>query len=60
MLESFFKYRAVLNRMRLGPLAQEIDAIADDLARTGYSRATGKRYLSLMGTFSPKTSIEGS
>jgi integrase/recombinase XerD len=52
MLESFFTYRAVLDRIRRGPLAHEIDAIADDLARTGYSRKTGKRYLSLMGTFS--------
>lgn len=36
MLESFFKYRGVLERMRRGPLADEIDSIADDLAHTGY------------------------
>jgi len=52
MLESFFKYRGVLDRLRRGPLQHEIDDIADGLVRTGYSRQTAKRYLSLMGSFS--------
>lgn len=52
MLESFFKYRGVLKRMRRGPLAEELDALADYLARTGYARATSRRYLSLVASFS--------
>lgn len=52
MLEAFFKYRGVLKRMRCGPLKDEIDCIADDLQRTGYTRKTTVRYLSLVGSFS--------
>jgi len=52
MLESLFKYPKVLSRMRRGPLADEIDAIATDLLHTGYARATTRRYLSLAATFS--------
>ena len=52
MLESFFERRGVLRRMRQGPLAEEIDGIATDLAATGYTRATVRRYLSLAATFS--------
>ncbi len=52
MLERYFKYAGVLARMRRGPLASEIDAVAEDLERTGYARLTAKRYLSLVASFS--------
>lgn len=52
MLTSFFKYPKVLARMRVGPLAGEIDAVADELARVGYARGTATRYLSLVASFS--------
>lgn len=52
MLESYFKYPEVLRRMRRGPLADDIDGLAEELGRLGYSRATTRRYLSLMATFS--------
>lgn len=52
MLEAFFKYPKVLARMRSGPLAEEIDEIAGQLARDGYSLKTTIRYLSLVGSFS--------
>ena len=52
MLESFFKYPRVLDRMRRGPLAERMDTIAAELMRDGYARATTKRYLSLLATFS--------
>jgi integrase/recombinase XerD len=52
MLDSYFKYPGVLRRMRRGPLAGDIDGFAEELARLGYTRATARRYLSLMATFS--------
>ena len=52
MLNSYFKYPAVLRRMRRGPLAGEIDKIAGDLERSGYAHDAAKRYLSLAATFS--------
>lgn len=52
MLESLFKYAGVLRRMRHGPLAAELDALAENFVRVGYSRATARRYLSLLATFS--------
>lgn len=52
MLESYFKYPGVLRRMRLGPLAHDIDDIADHLKRVGYVRLTAIRYLSLVASFS--------
>lgn len=52
MLESFFKYPGDLNRMRRGPLAERIDTVAEELTRDGYARATARRYLSLVATFS--------
>jgi integrase/recombinase XerD len=52
MLESFFKYSRVLDRMRCGPLADRLDTIAKELMRDGYARATTRRYLSLLATFS--------
>jgi integrase/recombinase XerD len=52
MLESYFQYGQVLRRMRCGPLATEIDEIAEELRRIGYSYLSAKRYLSLIATFS--------
>ena len=52
MLDSYFKYPEVLRRMRRGPLAADIDGFAEELARLGYTRATARRYLSLIATFS--------
>ena len=52
MLDSYFKYPGVLRRMRHGSLAADIDGFAEELARLGYARATARRYLSLMATFS--------
>ncbi|WP_437631625.1 hypothetical protein [Sorangium sp. So ce854] len=52
MLESYFKYPGVLRRMRRGPLADDIDRLAEELGRLGYTRATARRYLSLVATFS--------
>jgi integrase len=52
MLESYFKYPGVLRRMRRGPLAGDIDGLAEELTRKGYTRATARRYLSLVATFS--------
>lgn len=59
MLESFFEYPKVLARMRVGPLAREIDELADELSRTGYTRATTRRYLSLTASFSRYAAHEG-
>lgn len=52
MLQRFFKYPGVLRRMRQGPFATEIDAIADALDRAGYARLSARRYLSLIASFS--------
>ena len=59
MLESYFRYQGVLRRMRRGPLATEIDEIAHDLERSGYSYLSAKRYLSLIATFSRYASQVG-
>jgi integrase/recombinase XerD len=52
MLDFYFKYPGVLRRMRRGPLASDIDDMADEFARLGYTHATARRYLSLLATFS--------
>jgi integrase/recombinase XerD len=52
VLEKYFKYPGVLQRMRRGPLAVVIDDIAADLERAGYARGSARRYLSLIATFS--------
>jgi site-specific recombinase XerD len=52
MLSHYFKYPGVLRRMRLGPLGAEIDRIASDLDRAGYTRLSARRYLSLIASFS--------
>lgn len=52
MLHRYFKYPGVLRRMRQGPLGAEMDAIASDLERAGYTRLSARRYLSLIASFS--------
>jgi len=52
MLDFYFKYPGVLRRMRRGPLAGDIDDLAGEFARLGYTHATARRYLSLLATFS--------
>jgi site-specific recombinase XerD len=52
MLESYFKYRGVLRRMRRGPLAGDIDDLAAEFVSVGYTRATARRYLSLVAKLS--------
>lgn len=52
MLETYFKYPGVLRRMRRGPLGAGMDDLAEELARIGYTRATARRYLSLVASFS--------
>jgi len=59
LLESTFKYAAVLRRMRLGPMGTEIDTIDTEFVRLGYAQATRRRYLSLIATFSRYAAARG-
>lgn len=59
MLEYFFNRLAELSRMRQGTLAYEIDEIAEELDRAGYTRETARRYLSLIGGFSRHAAENG-
>lgn len=43
MLKTYFKYPAVLCRMRRGHLAGEIDAIANHLESVGYAHKAANR-----------------
>jgi integrase/recombinase XerD len=52
MLDAYFNYPGVLQRMRVGPLKTEIDRVANDLERAGYTYLSAKRYLSLIASFS--------
>ncbi len=52
MLELYFKYRRVIARFRRGALGNEIDCIAADLSRTGYTRDSAKLYLARIARFS--------
>jgi integrase/recombinase XerD len=52
MLDHYFNYPGVLRRMRVGPLKAEIDRVANDLERAGYTYLSAKRYLSLIASFS--------
>jgi len=51
MLETYFNYAAVLDRLRQGPLSGALDDIADKFTNQGYARLTAVRYLSLLGSF---------
>jgi hypothetical protein len=59
VLESTFKYPAVLRRMRVGPLAEVIDSVAGELIRLGYTHLTRRRYLSLLARFSRYAAARG-
>jgi hypothetical protein len=52
MLDQHFNYPGVLQRMRVGPFKAEIDRVANDLERAGYTYLSAKRYLSLIASFS--------
>jgi len=52
MLECYFRYRGVLERLRRGPLASEIDDIAGHLALHRYAPTSARRYLCLIARFS--------
>src|ERR1051326_1833601 len=52
MLELYFKYPKVLQRLRSGALGGEMDRIAAHLAKVGYKRASAKVYISRLGRFS--------
>jgi integrase/recombinase XerD len=51
MLEFYFSYRGVLQRLRSGALGAEMDRIAEDLFSHGYKRASAKLYLSRIARF---------
>ena len=51
MLEFYFSYRGVLQRLRSGALGAEMDRIAGDLFSQGYKRASAKLYLSRIARF---------
>lgn len=52
MLEFYFSYRGVLQRLRSGALGTEMDRIAADLHSQGYKPASAKIYLSRLARFS--------
>jgi integrase/recombinase XerD len=52
MLELFYKYPKVLERMRGGALGGEMDCIAAHLAEVGYTRASARIYLAQIARFS--------
>jgi len=51
MLEFYFSYRGVLQRLRSGALGAEMDRIAGDLFSQRYKRASAKVYLSRIARF---------
>lgn len=59
MVERFFCYPGVLARMRVGPLRHEIDDLARLFEEQGYTRATARRYLSLIASFSRFAAVQG-
>ena len=52
MLEFYFSYRGVLERLRFRALGAEMDRIAADLSALGYKRASARLYLSRIARFS--------
>jgi integrase/recombinase XerD len=52
MLETYFTYPGVLQRLRGGALGGEMDRIAAHFSELGYKRASAKAYLSRLGRFS--------
>ncbi len=49
MLEYYVRSPRCRERMRIGPLAEHIDALAVKLHSQGFTRLTGQRYLGLTG-----------
>jgi hypothetical protein len=52
MLELYYKYPRVLQRLRSGALGKQMDDIAAQLAKLGYKRSSAKIYLSEIARFS--------
>jgi site-specific recombinase XerD len=52
MLELFYKYSKVLNRLRVGALGEEMDGIAARLSQVGYTRGSARIYLERIARFS--------
>jgi integrase/recombinase XerD len=52
MLDFYFKYSAVLRRLRDGALGKEMDRVAAHFFDIGFKRASAKLYLSRLGRFS--------
>ena len=52
MLEFYFSYRGVLERLRSGALGADMDRIAEHFFSLGYQRASAKLYLSRIARFS--------
>ncbi|MGI9285027.1 MAG: site-specific integrase [Pseudomonadales bacterium] len=59
MLNTYFKYGAVLKRLRAGPLADAMDDIADGFTLEGYAQLSAVRYLSLLGSFNRYIQVAG-
>lgn len=59
MLEIYFESPTRLRQLRRGPLAEHIDAMAEELRAAGYSRTTGRMLLSLAGKFSQFARLQG-
>src|SRR5947199_1250504 len=51
MLETFFQRSFAIRRLRHGPLARQIDLLADRLAAQGYSRVHSRIQLRHIGHF---------
>ncbi|MEJ8800316.1 hypothetical protein WKR88_28970 [Trinickia caryophylli] len=51
MLEFYYQYPRVLNRLRAGTLGGEMDRIAARLSETGYKPASAKVYLARIAQF---------
>ena len=52
MLELYFKYPRVLQRLRSGALGGEMDRIAAHFSAVGYKRESAKLYISRLARFS--------
>ena len=52
MLEFYFSYRGVLERLRSGALGADMDRIAEHFFLLGYQRKSAKQYLSRIARFS--------
>jgi integrase/recombinase XerD len=59
MLEHYFRYPAVLRRLRGGALGEQMDRFAAHLLELGYKHTSGKLYISRLGRFSEYVARNG-